>query len=50
MRDGLYGVDIPETVKPDTPVEHFGPEATRFTRSAEDQRAWLRLTRRQLIR
>ena len=30
----LWGVDTPETVTPDTPVEHFGPEATAFTRSA----------------
>ena len=30
----LWGVDTPETVKPDTPVEHFGPEADRFTRAA----------------
>ena len=28
----LWGVDTPETVKPDSPVEHFGPEASRFTR------------------
>lgn len=30
----LWGVDTPETVKPDTPVEHYGPEATRFVRAA----------------
>jgi len=30
----LLGVDTPETVKPDTPVEHFGPQARRFTESA----------------
>ncbi len=30
----LWGVDTPETVKPDTPVQHFGPQATRFLRSA----------------
>ncbi len=30
----LLGVDTPETVKPDSPVEHFGPEASRFTKSA----------------
>ncbi len=29
----LLGVDTPETVKPDSPVEHFGPEASSFTRS-----------------
>lgn len=28
----LIGVDTPETVKPDHPVEPFGPEATQFTR------------------
>lgn len=29
----LWGVDTPETVKPDTPVAHFGPEASAYTRS-----------------
>ena len=29
----LWGVDTPETVKPNTPKQHFGPEATRFTRN-----------------
>jgi len=28
----LQGVDTPETVKPDWPVEPWGPEAARFTR------------------
>jgi len=28
----LWGVDTPETVKPNTPKQHFGPEASRFTR------------------
>jgi len=28
----LWGVDTPETKKPETPVQHFGPEATAFTR------------------
>jgi len=28
----LWGVDTPETVKPDTPVQHFGPEASAQTR------------------
>ncbi len=28
----LWGVDTPETIRPDWPVEHFGPEAGRFTR------------------
>lgn len=27
----LIGVNTPETVKPDYPVERFGPEATKFT-------------------
>jgi micrococcal nuclease len=29
----LIGIDTPETKKPDTPVECFGPEATAFTES-----------------
>jgi micrococcal nuclease len=37
LRDGarvrLMGVDTPETVKPDYPVEPWGPEASDFTRS-----------------
>ena len=28
----LIGVDTPETVKPDHPIEPWGPEATHFTR------------------
>ncbi len=28
----LWGVDTPETVKPKTPPQHFGPEASAFTR------------------
>ncbi len=28
----LWGVDTPETVKPNTPVQHFGPEASAFTK------------------
>ena len=28
----MLGVDTPETVKPDHPVEPWGPEATDFTR------------------
>jgi len=27
----LWGVDTPETKKPNTPVQYFGPEATKFT-------------------
>lgn len=33
----LIGVDTPETVKPDHPVEPFGPEATAFTRRFVDE-------------
>ncbi len=29
----LLGVDTPETKRPDTPVEAFGPEASEFTRA-----------------
>ncbi|MCP4377315.1 MAG: hypothetical protein GY794_14205 [bacterium] len=28
----LWGVDTPETVKPNTPKQHYGPEASKFTR------------------
>jgi micrococcal nuclease len=27
----LIGIDTPETVKPDTPVQCYGPQASRFT-------------------
>ncbi len=30
----LIGVDTPETAKPDTPVQFYGPEASDFTRRA----------------
>lgn len=30
---GLIGVDTPETVHPNKPVEYFGKEASDFTRS-----------------
>ncbi|NBB96028.1 MAG: hypothetical protein GVY16_09865 [Planctomycetes bacterium] len=34
----LWGVDTPETVKPNTPVQHYGLEARRYTRDrAEGQ-------------
>jgi micrococcal nuclease len=29
----LIGIDTPETKKPDTPVQCFGPEATAFTKA-----------------
>jgi micrococcal nuclease len=32
MRVRLIGVNAPESVKPDSPVEPFGPEASQFTR------------------
>jgi len=28
----LWGVDTPETVKQDTPVQYFGPQASKFTK------------------
>jgi endonuclease YncB( thermonuclease family) len=30
----LWGVDTPETVRPEHPVEHYGPEASAFTKKA----------------
>ena len=30
----VYGEDTPETVKPHTPPQHFGPEASAFTKAA----------------
>jgi len=39
----LWGVDTPEMVKPDAPVRHFGPEASRF---AKDLCAGKRVTLR----
>jgi micrococcal nuclease len=44
----LWGVDTPETVKPDTPVQYFGPEASAFTKHmALDHVVMLRLEKRQ---
>jgi micrococcal nuclease len=34
----LIGVDTPETVKPDTPVQCFGPRASAFEHSVVEQR------------
>ncbi|MBI2169080.1 MAG: thermonuclease family protein [Actinobacteria bacterium] len=34
----LLGVDTPETVHPDRPVECFGPEASAFTHAQLDVR------------
>lgn len=33
----LQGVDTPETVHPNQPVERFGPEATKFTQQFVDE-------------
>ena len=42
----LLGVDSPETVKPDAPVQYFGPEAKEFTRiNAYGKRVTLLLDR-----
>jgi len=42
----LLGVDTPETVKPNTPVEYYGPEAKRFTkRLAHGKTVTLKLDR-----
>lgn len=38
----LWGIDTPETVKPDCGVEHFGPEAARFTKKMTLGK-WVRL-------
>jgi micrococcal nuclease len=43
----LWGVDTPETVKPESPVEHFGPQASDFTRAAAGKQVTLELERRQ---
>jgi len=32
----LWGVDTPETKKPNTPIMHFGPEASEFTKELTD--------------
>lgn len=36
IRVRLQGVDSPETVKPDSPVEPWGPEASAFTKDFVD--------------
>lgn len=42
----LLGVDAPETVKPGSPVEHFGPEASAYLRAlAEGRQVVLQLDR-----
>ncbi len=35
----LWGVDTPETKKPDTPIMYFGPEASEFTKKLTDGNA-----------
>lgn len=37
----LIGIDTPETKKPDSPVECFGPEATRRTESLLPPDTWV---------
>src|SRR5215212_5435625 len=41
----LIGIDTPETVKPDSPVECFGPEASAFTKHLLPTGTALRLVR-----
>jgi micrococcal nuclease len=41
----LIGIDTPETKKPNTPVQCFGPEATTFTKSLLPEDALLHLER-----
>lgn len=41
----LIGIDTPETKKPDTPVQCFGPEATAFTTSLLPEGTALHLER-----
>lgn len=41
----LIGIDTPETVKEDSPVECFGPEATAFTRAVLPEGSALYLER-----
>jgi micrococcal nuclease len=41
----LIGIDTPETKKPNTPVQCYGPEATKFTKSLLPSDAPLHLER-----
>ena len=41
----LIGIDTPETKKPNTPVQCYGPEATKFTRSLLPEGTQLHLER-----
>ncbi|QDU55739.1 thermonuclease family protein [Aeoliella mucimassa] len=49
----LQGIDTPETVKPNTPVERWGPEASEFTKQfvrEADQRVQLTFGNERLDR
>lgn len=39
----LIGVDTPETVHPNKPVEYFGKEASAFTRRTAEGQGWITL-------
>jgi micrococcal nuclease len=41
----LIGIDTPETVKPNSPVECFGPEASAFTKSLLPEGTAVRVVR-----
>ena len=41
----LIGIDTPETVKPDTPVQCFGPEASAFTKQLLPEGTAVRIER-----
>ena len=41
----LIGVDTPETVKPDTPVQCYGPEASAFTKQLLPEGTAVRIER-----
>lgn len=41
----LIGIDTPETVKPNTPVQCWGPEASAFTKSLLPEGAAVRIER-----
>jgi micrococcal nuclease len=41
----LIGIDTPESVKPESPVECFGPEASKFTESLLPEGTAIRLER-----
>jgi micrococcal nuclease len=41
----LIGIDTPETVKPDTPVQCYGPEASAFTKQLLPEGTAVRIVR-----